>query len=472
MNPTDLRTELAARAGDSDRHDHRDLLPGVRRRIRTTKRRRLAAGLTATAAVVVLAIGVVPSLVTTAEPDPATTPTPKDVVSGDIAFPGLLDGQPLQAAAIGAAGQNDVTFSWTPDKPSVDVRTVCSSGTDNRVRVTIDDLEVAEHPCAPGADSPGDPSTLSGNAAIWSRLHAGIPVQVKLTLTDDDGKAITDRTAILAAGIYHAADRPPAEAMPSQQPPTGPDDYVKDGVRFRSTVAADTLLGATIAEAGSDEAELTFTPSGSALRVSTLCQGNSDYAFTVTLNGKLLIDGTCNDTGDDPGAGGVTGDRNGLRDIEPGQPNVLRLKLTDRNDKPVTPPASTRIGLGVYQLGNRSAVTAGRSGTVDLPTVREYLGYRYDFYSARAGQLNSNKSIRISTPADTPFIVVYGTTETEQNAARLRLDGVDGAPEVSGIGGGETEAGQPSRAAGTATLRLVEGDLAKGTLYLAIYTPE
>lgn len=116
MNPTDLRDELAARAGESDQHDHDDLLPGVHHKIRATKRRRVGIVLAATVAVSALAIGITPSLTATPDPDPADTPKPppSDVSLGAITFPGVVDGQPLQAARIGATGATTVRFDLGP----------------------------------------------------------------------------------------------------------------------------------------------------------------------------------------------------------------------------------------------------------------------------------------------------------------------------------------------------------------------
>lgn len=473
MNPTDLRAELAARAADADRQEHTDLLPGVRRKIRATKRRRVATAVAGTAAVAALAIGVVPSVVDRGESDPVDRPSPApSMVTGEtgIVFPARVDGRPLQAAEIGAVGQTSVSFLWTPDGAPIEIQTVCSSGSDYRIRVTVDDLEVTTDGCAPLATATSGVTVLYDDDPLWSRLNSQAPARVGLALVDDDGKPVADRAAVLAAGIYRAADRVPTSAMPSQPPPTSADDYVEDGIRYRRTVGGDTLLAATITGTGRAEAVLRFTPPTADVRVNTVCLGRSDQQVTATINGKPLMVQTCTGRVDDPGAGGILGGERGLHDVQPGRPNVIRVRLTDRDGASVPPAATTRLGVGIYRLGDRRLIADPRMAPVLLPQIREHLGHRYYFSDAWTAPVTRG-TVWIRTPANVPFVVVYGTDASNTAPVRLRVEGVDGTPTTGGPGGGESEVGQPAHQAGLVRVRIVEGRPTKGKLYVALYLP-
>jgi hypothetical protein len=82
--------------------------------------------------------------------------------------------------------------------------------------------------------------------------------------------------------------------------------------------------------------------------------------------------------------------------------------------------------------------------------------------------------VRVATPAGVPFLVAYGSTDTGPAVIRVQLDGLEtGAAELSGPNGaGRAIAGQPSRDAGAVTVRVVDGKPVKGTLVVAVYTPQ
>lgn len=156
MNLTDLRDELSDRAGTVEPSD---LLPGVRRRIRSTKRRRVAGSLTAVAAVVALGIAIAPSL-TTGAPDPADT-VPDDYTRDSVTLKGMVGTDRLDQAWIGAVGEPRGSFSWTPTTNDVVVYSYCAAPGETRYAVRIGGREAASGPCNVAYS---DPSTASRSA--------------------------------------------------------------------------------------------------------------------------------------------------------------------------------------------------------------------------------------------------------------------------------------------------------------------
>jgi predicted dinucleotide-utilizing enzyme len=111
MKLTDLRDELTARA-DSVEDLAPDLLPGVRRKISQTKRRRTAAvsGFVGCVAVIAaLVTGVIPGLAKTT-PQPAED-IPTDYVKNGITFHGAEGADRLLKAWVGEPGENTLEFT-------------------------------------------------------------------------------------------------------------------------------------------------------------------------------------------------------------------------------------------------------------------------------------------------------------------------------------------------------------------------
>lgn len=288
-----------------------------------------------------------------------------------------------------------------------------------------------------------------------------------MTVVDDAGRLAQDGDAIVAAAVYRSAEPTMENPMPSRRPPTSPDDHVERDVRYRATIGGDTLVGAVVAGAGRNTIDLTFTPPSGRLSVRPVCIGNDGLEYTGTLNGVPLIEGACVNGGNDAGAlGGYSGDP--LSGLKAGQPNVLRLKLTDPDGKTVTIPPTVRMGVGVYRIGAQQVVRAGGE-TLEFDKVREYNGYRYRFAAVRTAAATSG-SVRIPTPAGVPLVLVWGSTETGSTPVTLFLGGIVDSQETNHRSG-RLESVQPSRAAGNATLRITAGKAEKGTLYVAVYTP-
>lgn len=474
MKPTDLRTELSARAAESEGHTYGDLLPGVQRKIRRTKQRRVGTALAGTAAVAALAIGVLPNLDTTTTPDPAnTTPIPQDVIRNGIRFDAELDGRALQGAGVGNTGETRMSFEWTPATKEVIGYTLCStsSGAARNLRVSVNGIVVGGIGCVPGDVEPHESFALAANDALWTQVRPGTKARVDLMMVDLDGRPVRDAEAVLAAGFYTGAPAA-VDAMPTQPPPTGPDDYVKDGIRYRAKIGGDTLVAATIGDSGSTDITFRFTPATDRLSLRWFCLGAPDQQFAATINGLPMTSGSCGGATTDPGTvGGISGlPGQGLANVKAGQVNTARLRLTDRKGTPVSVPAA-RIGFAVYQLGPQRLIE-GDGDRLGLDEIKEYAGHLYRLGDVRTAAATA-KSVQVATPAGVPFLVAYGSTDTGNARTRVQLDGLDDqSPGYSHpFGAGQSLGAQAGRGAGTATLRVTEGNPTKGKLVVAVYTP-
>jgi hypothetical protein len=134
MNLDDLRRELNARSQDADSSDP-DLTPGIERKIRTTKRRRIAV-IAATAAVAAVLAVATPEVLRhdSTQPDPIDRPTPGVIISpppGDVTSAGVtyrktFGGRTLLATVIGEPGQHSVTLRWKVSTTNVVVYPYCA----------------------------------------------------------------------------------------------------------------------------------------------------------------------------------------------------------------------------------------------------------------------------------------------------------------------------------------------------------
>lgn len=477
MKLTDLRDELSTRADESEQHAYGDLLPGVRRKVRRTKRNRIAGSVAGVATVAIVAAGIVPNLTGSDSPDPARTPTvqpPADHTRNGITFKGLeANGDILQQARIGDAGQNAVSFRWTPTTRGAALRVVCTA-TDtinHSASVRFNGVSLLSE-CIGGTE-PGPPQDLPASDALWTNITPGEPVDVTIELVDTAGRRVTDRSATLGAALYTIGSRiEPSGPMPSREPATGPDDYTRDGIRYRAKIGGDTLVKAALGSRGQEVVTFTFTPTSTDLSFSPFCLADTKHWMHIDLNGKQGFGISCNGNGStDAGLDNQTSrPGKGWYELEPGRPNTVTVRLTDKNRRPVTDD-DARIGVGVYRRGPQQAVQ-GDGDVVDLPKVREYNGYLYRLADVRTAPAGRGASVSIPTPAGVPFLVSYGSSNTGSQV-RVALSGAGSdAAELSGPdGAGVGLTDQPAGAAGQATLKVAEGNPVKGKLVVAVYTP-
>jgi hypothetical protein len=473
MNLSDLRAELADRASETDDR-HGDLLPGVRRKITTTKRRRAAGAVGALAVVAVVAFSIIPGGADSGDPDPIQNPPthlPEDITQHDVTFPGVADGDLLQHAVVGDYGQGTVEFDWTPVSDALTVRPLCSSINPHRqVRVTVDDLTVLHRSCN-GSITPVDGTTVAASDTLWLRIDVGRPARVRVELTDAAGRPVIEPLTQVGVGLYRTGPRATLNAMPST--PYQPDraDYEKNGIRYRGVVGGDRLEKAAVGDTGQSVLTETVFPSTTDLVFRTLCLAQDAYVATLTVDGKEVSSIDCGpgDSTDAGTAGGVAREPGrGWPDlITVGAPHTVMLALHDRAGRPAK---SDRVvlGFGIYQQGPSEIV----DGTA-LPSLREVNGHLYELADLRT-QPATSKELTIPTPGGTPYLLSYGST-ANLGAGSFRFalveNGTADGPDIDGPAGGVSTVERTARPAGSATLRVTRGRPTTGKLILAIYMP-
>ena len=225
MKLTELRDELATRAGESEQHAYDDLLPGVRRKVRSTKRNRIAGAAAGAAVVAIVAAGIVPGMTDSSQPDPATSSTPgpqtgpdgmpsrepvwdraRDLNKNGITLRHRIAGETLLAGTIGDKGQAEIRTTFVPRSAEVGLRYFCSSKARKNTRFEIlIGGEVAVH----GGDCSKSPMTdplhesRSTDRTLLPGSDVGKPVEVVMRLIDSTtGQPVDDTSILLAAGIY------------------------------------------------------------------------------------------------------------------------------------------------------------------------------------------------------------------------------------------------------------------------------
>lgn len=474
MKLTDLRDELNARAETTD--ETPDLLAGVRAKITRTKRRR-AAGAAGTvggiAIVAAFATGLIPGLTTTT-PQPADDPTPHDQMKGDVVIRAFEGEDRLMKGWIGDLGENKLDFSWTPQAQDARFEGICKSGGTSAqyFTVSVNDYIVGTSECGPGDDPtlPGSGIGLQADNALWLVAPAGKPAHVVVQLTNAAGAPVKDTTTQLALGIYHSKVIVPA-GPPTQALPTSTDDYVKDGIRYRAKIGGRTLVAALVADRGKNQFDFTFTATGRQLSFNPFCTATSagespKYQTAIKVDGQPDTTMSCSGDSVDAGLGSYTD--LGATPPAAGQEVKVTVRFEDTKGRLVDRPQGW-IGLGIYDLGKQRTID-----TTTLEEVTEYNGHNYrlaklESVAASAGHLE------LATPADTPFLVVHGSTADAGADALARLTGLgdDSANQSGGYG----TTGRGARPAGTAKLTLTDQEgravpHPTGKLFLALYLPE
>ncbi|GAB3816132.1 hypothetical protein [Kribbella italica] len=467
MNLTDLRDELSDRAGTVEPSD---LLPGVRRRIRSTKRRRVAGSLTAVAAVVALGIAIAPSL-TTGAPDPADT-VPDDYTRDSVTLKGMVGTDRLDQAWIGAVGEPRGSFSWTPTTNDVVVYSYCAAPGETRYAVRIGGREAASGPCNVAYSDPVDGLQIRPDAAVWLDVPLNQATTVNVQLTDNAGKVIDDRSAQLGVGIYQAGHRDPIPGATGATPKPAPGDREENGLKFRATIGGDTLLTAAGGKPGVNELSGSYQATGRTIQVDAFCTANDGvpnypYDLRVNVGGKERVSG-CVALSTDVGSGGG-GDFSGIG--RPGKTVEVTARLTDKSGRTVTVPGA-RIGFAIYEKGPQRVYD---ETAVDERT--EYAGTTYQLADIQAVDAKSARQVSLRTSADTPFLVSYGSTALGANVDGT-LDGLSGQGMLSTDHGdaamkswGMYTDGNWAGPSRTVTLKITKGTPTKGKLILALYTP-
>lgn len=475
MKLTDLRDELNARAETTD--DTPDLLAGVHRKITQTKRRRTAGALGAVAGAAViaaLATGLIPGL-TTSTPQPAVDPTPRDYIKNGMSIAAFEGADQLEKGWIGDIGQNTLDFTWTPEVQDTRFEGICQSSwsSSQYFTVSVNGYVVGTSQCSSGNDPdfPGAGITLQADNALWLAAPAGKPARVVVQLTTEKGRVVNDKITQLALGIYRTAPTP-SEGAPVQAPPTSGDDYTKDGVRYRAKIGGKTLLGAMVADRGTNQFDFTFTATGRTVSFNPFCTATSagqspEYQVAISLDGKPTTKISCSGDSVDAGRGSYTYD--GTAPPSAGQEVKVTVRLEDMSGQLVDRPQDW-IGLGVYDLGKQRAVD-----TTSLDEVTEYSGHNYRLAKLETVAAATADHLELATPADTPFLVSYGSTGAAGGTTDvIHLTGL--GEEIGNQAGGYGTQGVAARPAGTAKIALKDFNERpvvhpKGTLFIALYLP-
>ena len=474
MNLQDLRDELATRATIADEHPA-DLLPGVKNKIRATRRRRTFTALGVAAVIAAIGAGLVPSLRST-PPDPADD-TPHDYSRNGMTVPGTVGDDKLLKAWIGDRGQDELSFTWTPQTTSVTLRADCSAdGGLYGVRFKINGWYVGDAGCdgGPGTWNLGASAEIRPDDALWLTSPVGKPAQVTAEVIDLQTRRPDAKNAQLAVGIYSTGTRP-SEGPPTRAVPADPDAYSRYGVVYRSRIGGDTLAAAQVADPGRTEVRFSFTATGNRLVLHDFCTANAGYdsadrpySVSIRVGPGAPYSSTCEASSTDAGTGSSM---TIASPVPAGQSvDVVAQIVPSHQGGPAAPP-DARLGLGVYFEGNQHVVDG-----VFLPERIESGGYDYKLADVRTAP-GPSKTMSMVTPADTPYVIAYGSSPlgvSGQIEGILRVGKSEsGIGAAAGSGGslGIARDPRPAGPADTASLTVTGGVPTKGKLILAIYLP-
>lgn len=281
------------------------------------------------------------------------------------------------------------------------------------------------------------------------------------------------------------------DGLPSRHVPDAPGDVAKDGLRFRSQVGADTLAVGFIGDPGQSQFTLAWEPTTAHVSIASECYlPGADTAEAQALMLRVSLEGTegyfsgmCQaglpEGRDLPATGVIPGEPGeGWSELAVGSGARLRVQLVETKSGKPTSFEGVRIVAAVYDLGDQRVITddAGKA-LVAIPEVLEHQGHDYVIEGLVSGPLGKGPLPQITTPADKPFLVAWGSGGTpvpDSNAGAdvgyLRLTGLD--EDSSGIeGGGWSTVPQRARTAGTVTLTLEGPRPSSGTAFIAVYVP-
>lgn len=467
MKLTDLRSELNTRAESTD--ETPDLLSGVHRKITQTKRRRKAGALGAVGGVAVIAAiasGIFPGLTSTT-PQPADD-VPKDYVKDGLILHAFNGTDRLEKGFIGDPGQSVLDFSWTPKSRTVRFAALCrTDGSAQRnFAVEVNGRVIGTSDCRGDQDVVDTGITVPADSTMWLTTPLDQAAHVIVRLADENYRPVRDPGTQIALGIYRTTDTP-VDGPPTQAPPTSPDDYVKDGIRYRAKVGGDTLLGAKVADRGKSSLEFDFTAPSGPISFHTFCtafnpSNDSEYRLSIKLNGAPLGASGCSDGSTDAAKGSSYSKE--AESLQAGERVKATVTLEDEKGRPVSMP-NDWIGVGIYAKGKQRAVDNQK-----LDEVVEYSGRNYRLVDLKTAPFATTDHLEMVTPADTPFLVSHGGSGNPDGANMVHLTGLSSNSD-NAVGGYGTS-GEAARPAGTAKVSVTGPHQSTGHLFLALYLPE
>ncbi|MFF0265209.1 hypothetical protein [Kribbella sp. NPDC004536] len=461
MNLRDLRDELSTRAADADQHQN-DLLPGVRHKIRRTKQRRIVAATGAAAVAVALAITVVPGVLTNSERDPARTPP---YTQNGFTVPGVSDGQPLVKGWAGKAGEHHVEFTWTPTSKNVKFLAYCKQNAEALVWIRVNGFTVDTSYCT---DDPRPVNnSVRADTTLWADAPIGKPAKVTLDLYTIDGKPLADAKQQLGAGIY---TDPSGGVGSKPSGPARPDDYSRDGLRFRQRVGAQTRLGAVIGDRGQEQVAGSFVPKSRSVVVQVVGT-QDDYVLPGTPNGteyRVQVrfgDGTVVNCY--PGSGDLS-QQEVAEPVQltapPGQQLGVTARLVDKDGRTVPMPPKARIGVAVYDPGPQVTQNG-----IDFDREKEDGGTRYRFVRSVVVPASAGK-VTLTTPVGKPFLWTFGSVDVGP-AVWTRWDGLTAHQDGPRSGGFHWMTEEAQTAPKTVDFYINAGKPTGGKLAIGLYEP-
>lgn len=279
------------------------------------------------------------------------------------------------------------------------------------------------------------------------------------------------------------------DGMPYRALPDSPGDLVRDGLRYRASVAGDTRVAGVIGEKGQRSIRLTWTPATNRVRLSADCwlpgadpQTISAIELRMTRDGIERLRTNCNAQSPTPGdlpVSSVTPGEpgKGWTDLRVGTPTSVTVELVDRRTRKPVNPTGARVVGAVYALGAQRSIVdpATRKTVVALPEVLEHQGHLYRLSGKVAtAPAASGKALTVATPQNVPFLVTWGSggTGVATDGSPLGTDHLTGlaTQTTHNSSGGWSTDPQPPRGPGTVTVRH-EGDRPpQGVTLIAIYT--
>jgi hypothetical protein len=480
MNLTDLRAQLESRATEVDDKAATDLVPGTHRKVRQTKRRRIATTVAGVAVVAFITVGLVGPALTSSAPDPADTP-PVDYTKDGVTFHGKVGDDRLDKAWIGKPGEGPLEFTWRPTTDNVVLRSFCRStaSTLKMVRVWINNQQVADLPCTTDGQSSDGLRRLTPDDALWIGTPLGKPAKVKIAILDNDTLREGDSSGQLGLGIYNSqAQTTDEQGIPTRIPSGSPGDISKESVRYRSKVGGNTLAGAAIGDLGQKSVQFTFRSTGVPLIVRPLCTANATlererYEVRVRIGNLPERRMSCFASSFDAGNNGGVSDT--VKLPASAEPVQVTATVVGKNGEPLT-DKNALLALGVYYQGAQRVIDA----TVSLDEITELNGYNYKLADLKTADAATTQRLTINLPTGKPFALTAGSTalgNTKEVSGQVTGAGAKlglysdprepGNPDDFGVATNLEPAGTSS----TATLQIQRGQAAKGKYILAVYLP-